>query len=110
MDSLNGTIEVLIANAHIVWMYFPTCVSTHARHSCANGGGKGSKAILKYFHKVKTWALIMCLLKQNLLVACYVLIKVDAKVKTHYGGQKMLSQILFFKIVWLSTSTKTILK
>jgi len=31
-------------------------------------------------------------------------------VKTHYSGQKMLSQILFFKIVQLSTSTKPILK
>jgi hypothetical protein len=45
MDSLDGTIEVLIANAQIAWMYFLTCVSAHAQHSCANGGGKGSKAI-----------------------------------------------------------------
>jgi hypothetical protein len=50
------------------------------------------------------------LLLQNLLVACYVSIRVGAKAKTHYGGQKMLSQILFFKIVWLSTSTKPIFK
>jgi hypothetical protein len=50
------------------------------------------------------------LLLQNLLFACYVLIKVGAKVKTHYGGQKMLSQIFFFNIVWLSTFTKLILK
>jgi len=50
------------------------------------------------------------LLLQNLLVACYVSIKVGAKVKTHYGGQKLLSQILFFKIVWLSTSFKPIFK
>jgi hypothetical protein len=60
MDSLDGTIEVFIANAHIAWMYFPTCVSAHARHSCANGGGKGSEAIFKYLQKIKTWALIMC--------------------------------------------------
>jgi len=31
-------------------------------------------------------------------------------VKTHYSGPKMLSQMLFFKIVQLSTSTKPILK
>jgi hypothetical protein len=31
-------------------------------------------------------------------------------VKTHYSRQKMLSQMLFFKIVQLSTSTKPILK
>jgi hypothetical protein len=60
MDSLDGTIEVLIANAHIAWMYFPTCVNAHALHSCANGGGKGFEAIFKYFRKIKTWAIIMC--------------------------------------------------
>jgi len=60
VDSLDGTIEVLIANAHIIWVYFPTCVSAHARCSCANGGGNGFEAILKYLWKVKTWALIMC--------------------------------------------------
>jgi hypothetical protein len=32
------------------------------------------------------------------------------KVKAHYDGQKMLSKILFFEIVWLSTSTKPIKK
>jgi hypothetical protein len=32
------------------------------------------------------------------------------KVKTHYESQKMLSQILFFRIVQLSTFTKPILK
>jgi hypothetical protein len=31
-------------------------------------------------------------------------------VKTPYGGQKMLSQILFFETMQLSTSTKPILK
>jgi hypothetical protein len=31
-------------------------------------------------------------------------------VRTHYSGQKMLSQMLFFKIVQLSTSTKPIIK
>ncbi len=31
-------------------------------------------------------------------------------IQAHYGGQKMLSQILFFKIMQLSTSTKPILK
>jgi hypothetical protein len=31
-------------------------------------------------------------------------------VKAHYGGQKMLSQILFFEIVQCSTSTKSISK
>jgi hypothetical protein len=31
-------------------------------------------------------------------------------VKTHYSRQKMLSQMPFFKIVQLSTSTKPILK
>jgi hypothetical protein len=31
-------------------------------------------------------------------------------VKTHYSGQKLPSQILFFKVVQLSTSTKPILK
>ncbi len=31
-------------------------------------------------------------------------------MKAHYGGQKMLSQILFFEIVWFSTSTKPRLK
>jgi len=33
--------------------------------------------------------------------------KVLHKVKTHYGGQKML-QILFFKTMQLSTSTKSV--
>jgi hypothetical protein len=32
------------------------------------------------------------------------------RVKAHYNDQKMLSQIFFFKIVQLSTSTKPILK
>ncbi len=32
------------------------------------------------------------------------------KVKAHYGGQRMLSQILFFETMQLSTSTKPILK
>jgi hypothetical protein len=31
-------------------------------------------------------------------------------VRTHYSGQKMLSQIFFFKTMQLSTSTKPILK
>jgi hypothetical protein len=34
----------------------------------------------------------------------------DYRVKAHYGGQKMYSQILFFKTMQLSTSTKPILK
>jgi hypothetical protein len=32
------------------------------------------------------------------------------RVTTHYSGQKMLSQILFFETMWLSISTKPILK
>jgi hypothetical protein len=32
------------------------------------------------------------------------------KLKAHYGGQRMLSQILFFETMQLSTSTKLILK
>jgi len=31
-------------------------------------------------------------------------------IKTHYGDQKMLSQILFFESMWLSTSDKLALK
>jgi hypothetical protein len=31
-------------------------------------------------------------------------------VKAHYGGQKFLSQILFFKTMQVLTSTKPILK
>jgi len=31
-------------------------------------------------------------------------------VKTHYSGQKILSQILYFDTMWHSTSTKPILK
>jgi hypothetical protein len=31
-------------------------------------------------------------------------------IQAHYGGQKMLSQILFFETMQLSTSTKPILK
>ncbi len=45
-----------------------------------------------------------------MLNPCYKGLGVVIKVKTHYDGQKMLSQILFFKIVQLSTSTKPILK
>jgi hypothetical protein len=35
---------------------------------------------------------------------------IGAWVKAHYGDQKMLSQILFFKTMQLSISTKPILK
>jgi hypothetical protein len=45
-----------------------------------------------------------------MLTPCYKGLGVVTKVKTHYKGQKLLSQILFFKIVQLSTSTKPILK
>ncbi len=45
-----------------------------------------------------------------MLNPCYKGLGVVIKMKTHYNGQKMLSQILFFKIVQLSTSTKPILK
>jgi hypothetical protein len=34
MDSLDATIEVLIANAHNAWVYSPTCVS--AMHDVVN--------------------------------------------------------------------------
>jgi hypothetical protein len=34
----------------------------------------------------------------------------EVYLKAQYGGQKMLSQILFFKIMELSISTKLILK
>jgi len=36
--------------------------------------------------------------------------KKKLSVKAHYGGQNMLSQTFFFKIMQLSTSTKPILK
>jgi hypothetical protein len=44
----------------------------------------------------------MCCLIVNLTIVL--------RVKAYYDGQKMLSQVLFFKIMQLSTFTKPILK
>jgi len=39
--SLDGTIKMHEANAHIVQTYFPPCADAHVQRSCVDEGGEG---------------------------------------------------------------------
>lgn len=59
MISLDGTIKMLKANAHIVQMYFLPCADAHAQRSHANGGAEGFEIILKNLWEKKVESLIL---------------------------------------------------
>jgi hypothetical protein len=60
MISLDGTIKMHRANAHIVQMYFLPCADAHVQCSHVDGGGEGFEVIFKNLWEEMTEPLILC--------------------------------------------------